>query len=68
VRAGDRQDPSVLSGHAFEIDFMQTFSRHHKSMIDASRPVGGHAYHEPLREMATMIIRMRTENILKMQS
>jgi uncharacterized protein (DUF305 family) len=55
-----------LSGAAFEIEFMETFSRHHHQIVQRSEPIVKETVHEPLRQMAASIIAMQTEDIRRM--
>ena len=55
-----------LSGAAFEIEFMETFSRHHHQIIQRSQPVVKQAEHEPLRELAAEIIAAQSADIQAM--
>ena len=55
-----------LTGAAFEIEFMETFSRHHHQIIQRSRPVAKQAEHEPLRELAAGIIAAQSADIQAM--
>jgi uncharacterized protein (DUF305 family) len=55
-----------LSGAAFEIEFMETFSRHRHQIVQRSQSIVKEAVHEPLRQMAASIIAMQTEDIRRM--
>lgn len=55
-----------LSGAAFEIEFMETFSRHHHQIIQRSQPVVQQAEHEPLRGLAADIIAAQSADIQAM--
>lgn len=66
---GDRrmmEHLAELSGQAFEIEFMETFSRHHHQIIQRSQSVVKQAEHEPLRELAASIIAAQSADIQAM--
>lgn len=59
----------TLSGGAFEIAFMEHFIEHHAMIVERSREVLSEGMeHMELREMASMIIQVQSENNGKMDS
>ena len=55
-----------LSEAEFEIEFMETFSRHHHQIIQRSSPVARQAAHEPLQELAATIVAAQSADIQAM--
>jgi uncharacterized protein (DUF305 family) len=54
---------AALSGAQFEIEFMETFSRHHHQIVQRSGPIARQAVHEDLRGLARQIIQAQTTDI-----
>lgn len=54
---------AALSGAEFEIEFMETFSRHHHQVIQRSQPIVRQAVHPELRDLAAQIIAAQTRDI-----
>jgi uncharacterized protein (DUF305 family) len=54
---------AALEGAEFEIEFMETFSRHHHQIVQRSEPVASHAVHAELRQLARDIIQAQTADI-----
>ena len=57
---------AALSGAEFEVEFMETFSRHHHQIIQRSQPIADQAVHPELRQLATSIIQAQTAGIQDM--
>ena len=59
---------AALIGAEFEIEFMETFSRHHWQIIHRSIPIARNAIHEPLERMAETIIAAQYEDVRNMRT
>lgn len=57
-----------LSGAEFEIEFMETFSKHHERIIKESEKAVQRVFHEELRQLAANIIQSQSQQVAQMRS
>ena len=54
---------AALEGAEFEIEFMETFSRHHHQIVQRSEAAASQVAHAELRQLARDVIQAQTADI-----